>query len=315
MGTAHIQESSLTAIANAIRSKNGTSTTYTPTQMASAISALPSGTTVVSKYNVTIDALLGDANGSDVLQQPTGADTDIVFTGIEDVATYALHYKFSRNLKIRSVSFPDLTNITTAYALYYMCYYASNVASISFPVLESITGSNAMGNAFYYCTALTSASFPELTTVTGTSAMSYLFSSCSNLETVSFPKLKTIGPSSSTSTNNRHFYQAFNNCNKLESVTFPALETVYCNGNGTSYGTFASNNKVKKFYFPKLTTMTYTSNYTNANKAQPLENMFTSCSALTEIHFALTNKTAVEAMVGYSTAWGAPSGCQILFDL
>ena len=38
-------------------------------------------------------------------------------------------------------------------------------------------------------------------------------------------------------------------------------------------------------------------------------------TALTEIHFALANKTAVEAMTGYSVKWGAPSSCQILFDL
>lgn len=131
---------------------------------------------------------------------------------------------------------------------------------------------------------------------------------------ISFPKLKTIGNSSQgNSANNRHFYNAFYNCSKLTTLQFPELESIYCNGNGTSYGSFANNNKIKKLYFPKLATMTYTSAYTNANKAQPLENMFASCTALTEIHFALTNKTAVQAIPGYSTAWG--SSATVYFDL
>lgn len=43
MSRALINESSLTAIANAIRGKNGSSNTYTPGQMAAAIDAIPTG--------------------------------------------------------------------------------------------------------------------------------------------------------------------------------------------------------------------------------------------------------------------------------
>lgn len=43
MGIAYIQESSLTAIANAIRLKNGSSDTYTPVEMAEAIGNLSIG--------------------------------------------------------------------------------------------------------------------------------------------------------------------------------------------------------------------------------------------------------------------------------
>ena len=136
-------------------------------------------------------------------------------------------------------------------------------------------------------------------------------------ESDDFSALTTIGAATSgaNASNNRHFYYAFNNCNKLTSITFPNLTAIYCNGNGTSYGSFANNNKIEKLYFPKLTTMTWSTGYTNANRAQPIENMFYSCSALTEIHFALANKTAVEGMTGYSAKWGAPANCSILFDL
>ena len=43
MANVLVQESSLTAIANAIRGKNGTQTTYKPAQMAAAITAISTG--------------------------------------------------------------------------------------------------------------------------------------------------------------------------------------------------------------------------------------------------------------------------------
>ena len=43
MANVLVQDSSLTAIADAIRAKNGTETTYKPSEMAAAISALPTG--------------------------------------------------------------------------------------------------------------------------------------------------------------------------------------------------------------------------------------------------------------------------------
>ena len=268
-----------------------------------------------TKYGIALDNLIGNTNASGVLQQPTGGNVDLNISGVKGIVTYGFHYKFSRNTAVRSVVFPDLETLGTTYALNYAFYTCTNLATASFPKLTAISGSNAFAYSFYGCSAMTSVSLPLLASVTGASGMQYAFYNCANLETLSFPVLTTIGSSSSTSTHNRHFYNAFYGCSKLTSISFPELTTVYCNGNGTSYGSFAGNNKVKKLFFPKLVTMTYSSGYTNANRNQPLENMFASCGALQEIHFALTNKTAVEAMVGYSTKWAAPASCQILFDL
>ena len=268
-----------------------------------------------AKYSLTIDDLLGNLDGSNVLQQPTGADTDLVFTGVVKMVTYALHYKFSRNLKIRTATFPALTTINTSYAMQYAFNTATNLTSVSFPALTTVSGSSGLANCFYACSGLTSASFPELTSVTGASALQYVFYNCTNLTTVDFSKLKTIGNSAATSTANRQFYYAFSGATKLTSITFPALEAIWCNGTANSYGTFANNNKVKKFYFPKLASISKTSGYTVDNNDLGAQNVFYNCSALTEIHFALTNKTAIEASTGYATKWGAPSTCQILFDL
>ena len=268
-----------------------------------------------TKYGIALDDLLGEVT-TDTLQVPTGGNVDLTISGFKKLAQYALYYKFVRNTRIKSVVFSDLEQAATSYAMQYAFYYCTSIQSADLSKLNTINGSSAFGNVFYGCSALKTVDLSALQTVNTSSSMQYAFYSCSNLESIDFSSLKTIGSSSTGNTaNNRHFYYAFNGCTKLKNLYFPELTAIYCNGNGTSYGSFANNNKIQKLYFPKLTVMTWSSAYTNANRAQPIENMFYSCSALTEIHFAAANKTTVEAMTGYGTKWGAPSGCQILFDL
>lgn len=56
MSYAKIDESLLTGIANAIRGKNGSSDTYTPAQMATAISAIPTGEVLWANWNGDVAA-------------------------------------------------------------------------------------------------------------------------------------------------------------------------------------------------------------------------------------------------------------------
>jgi len=268
---------------------------------------------VTTKYGVSIDNLLGDVS-SNTLQCPTGGNVDLTITGFTKLAQYALYYKFCRDNAIRSVTFSDLTTIDQGYALQYAFQNATSLQTASFPELTAVSGSSAMGNLFYGCTGLTSASFPKLETINTSSSWQYIFYNCSNLTSVDLSKLKTIGNSTTSSANNRQFYYATNGATKLTSLTFDSLEAVYCNGNGTTYGTFANCTKVKKWYFPKLTYFGPSSGYTNANRAQPIENLFYNCTDTTEIHFALANKTAIEALTGYSVKWGA-TNATIYFDL
>lgn len=267
-----------------------------------------------TKYGVSIDDIFGEVT-SDTLQLPSN-NANLTITGFKKVAQYAFYYKFVRNTGIKTATFSDLEQIATSYGFQYAFYYCTGLTSASFPKLTTINGSSAFGNVFYGCSALKTVDLSKVTTCNTSSCLQYAFYSCSNLESLDFSSLTTIGSASTGNTaNNRHFYYAFNGCNKLTSISFPNLTAIYCNGNGGTYGTFANNNKIQKLYFPKLTTMTWSSSYTNANRAQPIEGMFYGCTAIKEIHFALTNKTAVEGMTGYSVKWGAPSNCSILFDL
>ena len=266
-----------------------------------------------TKYGVSIDNMLGDVSNN-TLQCPSGGNVDLTITGFTKLEQYALYYKFCRNNAIRSVIFADLTTIDQSYALQYAFQNSTSLVSASFPELTAVSGSSSMGNVFYGCTALTSVSFPKLETINTSSSWQYIFYNCSKLTSVDLPKLKIIGNASTSSSNNRQFYYATNGCTKLTSITFPELTAVYCNGNGGTYGTFANCTKVKKWYFPQLTYFGWSSGYTNANRAQPIEALFYNCTDTTEIHFAAANKTAIQALTGYNAKWGA-TNATIYFDL
>lgn len=295
------------------------------------------GTGTNTKYGATIDTFLGDVNASGVLQTPTG-QTDLVFDGVTDLANFALQYKFYKNAAIRSVSFPQLVQMSGGSAVR-NCFSEASIENISFPVLQSVTGYNgfynaftdtfiqsltfpalvtangngSFGNAFYNSKLLTSVSFPVLEEVTGVSDFSSCFYYCSALTNVSFPKLKKIGSDTTTSASNSHFYNAFFGT-KVTSLEFPELTAIYCTGSGMYNGTFCGNNITQKLYFPKLTVIDKAPTYTGNSIGQ--DNIFFKCNSLTEIHFGADNQAAIEASSGYPTLWGRGAGnATVYFDL
>lgn len=65
MAKAIIDEQNLTDIADAIRAKNGSADTYLPSEMATAISNLPSGLPIFEYYEITADTAM--TNGQQTL--------------------------------------------------------------------------------------------------------------------------------------------------------------------------------------------------------------------------------------------------------
>ncbi len=266
-----------------------------------------------TKYGISIDDILGEVNASGQLQHPTGGDVDLVVSGFTSVANYVLNYKFARSSAVKSVVFPDLEHANGTSCFDRAFNNCTQLISVSFPKLVSANGQTAFSYCFQGDTKLVSASFPLLEETTLSTSFQYVFGGCTNLESIDFSSLRVIGnPSATTSTTYRQFYYAFQNCNKLTSITFPALEEIWCNGSSANTGTFSYNAKVTKFYFPKLHTISKTDRYSVTTGA---DNIFYSCTALTEIHFGATNQTAIQATTGYATKWGAPSSCTIYFDL
>lgn len=263
-----------------------------------------------TKYNCDVNDFLGDTNASGQLQLVTGNDKDLVFPTVKSLVAYALMYKFYRNNALKSVEFPALTTCSTSSCMNYAFAYSTNIVTASFPVLTTISAS-CWSYAFNGCTKLKTVDLSALESITATTALQYAFGGCTALESVDFSALKVIGSSTTTSTNYRQMYYTFQNCSKLTTMTFPSLEAIYCNGTANNQGTFAYNNKITKIYFPKLTYIGKTSGYSNSTGAN---NIFYSCSALTEIHFGAENQSAIEASTGYSTKWGR-SSATIYFDL
>lgn len=266
-----------------------------------------------TKYGVSIDNLLGEVNASGQLALPAGGDVDLVVSGFTSVGAYVLYNKFARCGALKSVVFPNLQHADGTSCCDRAFNACINLESISFPVLVTANGQTVFSYCFQGNTRMVSASFPALEEATLSNAFQYAFGGCTNLESVDFSSLRVIGNSSATTTTTyRQFYYAWQNCNKITEITFPALEEVWCNGSAANTGTFSYNNKVTKFYFPKLHTISKTDRYTNTAGCN---NIFSNCTALTEIHFGAENQASIEATTGYSTKWGAPSTCTIYFDL
>lgn len=293
-----------------------------------------------SKYGATVDTFLGDVDSTGELLAPT-AQTDLVFDGVTDLAMVALYHRFYENPTIKTVSFPDLVQISGAQALH-QCFYGVQTNTINFPVLETISGNSCFGytfqnndsiqsiefpslisisglntfySTFYRNKNLTSCSFPVLEELTGSGAFNGCFEYCYALTSVQFPKLRKIGADNTTSYNSSHFSNAFSSCSNLTSLEFPELTAIYCSNQGYTDGTFYGNGTIQKLYFPKLSVIdkspAYASPYANSHK-----NIFYSCSKLTEIHFGAANQAAIEATEGYPTLWGRGAGnATVYFDL
>ena len=101
MSIVTIDDSYLTAIGNAIRAKNGTTTTYKPSEMAAAISAIESGDS----------GLLLSAYWNDAL---TGAISDDTITKIPNYAFDRSSAVGGDKHEITSVSFPNVLTVGSA---------------------------------------------------------------------------------------------------------------------------------------------------------------------------------------------------------
>lgn len=202
MSNVLVNDTSLTAIANAIRSKLGVSTTYKPGQMASAIQSIPTGGSAVlgtktitanGTYNASSDnydgysqvvANVSGVSWDDLAQgnQPSGL---ITLTGTS-LSKMAMSFMPKNNWQVYS------TTITT---LNDSCFRESlKLTSVRLPNLTTIN----IGYTFYQCmdTAL-------IDIGSANQIINYMFQQCSALKTLiirrsSVCELKAINNFNST---------------------------------------------------------------------------------------------------------------------
>lgn len=262
-------------IASAYTVASGKGATLPATQnsdnLANCISTISiSGT----KYGALAGSLLGDVDANGVLQQPT-IPTDLVFTGVKDVVTYGMYYKFYGNTGITSVSFPDLETVSTNSAMYNAFYGNTSLTSASFAKLTTISGTSGT-QACFRDSSLASVSLSELTTVSGNSAMYYFFYGCP-IVSITFTKLSDISGSGC-------LRYAFQNCKDITSISFPALKT-------TSFG--SNVNQFNSMF--------------NSNTA--------STSGTFTVHFPSNLQSTISGLTGYPTFGATAGRITLLYDL
>ena len=143
-----IETTELVKIANAIRTKTGTTDKISLEDMPAKIAAIESS---------------GDTSVEDGLV--TGTITEFSNNRVASVGSYAFAYCS----RLTSVSFPAATTI--AGCAFLLC---SRLTSVSFPAATTIGG-----YAFQRCSSLTSVNFPKVTMISNSA-----FQSCSSLTTL-----------------------------------------------------------------------------------------------------------------------------------
>jgi len=310
----------------AISNKGGTlPATQNLSNMPTAIASIPSGITptgtisittngttdvtnyatanvnVVSrKYGASIDTFLGNVDANGVLQ-PSVEMPDLLFTGVTDVASYGLYYRFVLS-RVKSVSFPNLTTISGFYGCYYTFSGCSSLTSISFPSLTTISGSYGCYNMFSSCSSLTSISFPSLTTISGSNGCYYMFNRCTSLTSVSFPNLTTI-------TGSYGCYGMLYYCTSLTSVSFPNLTTI--SGSNGCYYMFSACTSLTDVYFPALTTTSFGSNVNQFNSMLATTGNTTTHT----LHFPSNLESTISNLTGYPLFGGTSGYVVCAFDL
>lgn len=308
----------------AIENKGGTlPATQNAENLSATINAIPGGS---AKFGITIDDVLTTETTGDETALTLFADvteinmpgvtnlygtwesmfagrkklTSVSFPNLKDTPSF--RNAFNNCTSLSSISFPELSSVSNPW---YSAFQRTNLTSVSFPSLKNIT--NTFENAFTGCTNLTTVSFPELTSVAVTGAVAGFascFSNCSKLTSVSFPKLAEVSGNG--------LFRAFVLNTLITSLSFPSLSSIVSNpSSGNTFVAFYGNTNVTRIDFPALTSIKRSATSTSND----LLYLFNNCTNLVEIHFGAANQTVIEASAGYATKWGAPSGCQIYFDL
>lgn len=300
----------------AVSSKGGTlPQTQNLSNLPTAINSISSGGSS-TKYNITIDDLLGDIDENGVYQEPT-TQASIIFTGIKKFADeYCMMYEFAHHPDIRSVSFPDLEDANKRECLNGAFLGCSNLTSASFPKLTKISGSWGM-QYMLASTPITSLNLGLVTSI-GDNGLASVCSNCSNLTSINFDSLQTVY--------SQGMQYAFRYC-KLTEASFPSLVNIYSQG---FYVTFSDNVNLSSVSLPvlkkiayrglqsaftntALTSMTFPSLDTITDR-ECLYYSFMSCNSLTSVSFPALKSTSFGSYTNqFSNMLYNVTGCTVHF--
>lgn len=310
-----ILDSTMTDIADAIRSKTGGSATMRPGQMPAQIASIPSGGGGVG--------IPREVDASGVYGVPIDSFTFSLPSNATSLAIYSLYYALYNCLGVTSVDMHTLTSITTDSAMYWAFHGCIALRSVDLRSLATVSGQTAMSAAFQQCRSLTSVDLSSLTTVSGTQCMNSIFYGCSSLTSINLGSLTTLSATScmanafsrtgitsitftslASITGLQALNGAFSYCGDLQSVSFPALTTI--SGSNAFNNAFSNCSSLTSLSFPALTTDSFGSNTNQFN------NMLRSVIECT-VHFPAAVQSIIEGMTGYPNFGG--TNTTVLFDL
>lgn len=224
-------ESDVQAIAAAIRSRNGTSNTYTVSQMAPAIQALSTKPVLPQKTNFrdSKDDLYTFLNNCNLVELASRADFSHMFDGCTFLSSIPafntgnatdMSYMFYNCMNLASVPLLNTSNVTNTSYMFASCQM--QLTSVPAFNLSKVTDSQ---NMFEDCHALTSA--PAFT-FGSLNKCAYMFQDCTSLTAVALFDTSTCTDVGAM----------FNGCSAL--VTIPQFDY----SNVTSFGATLSETKI-----------------------------------------------------------------------
>ena len=196
-----VDTSSLENIANSIRLKNGLTTEYKPSEMASAIDNLPSGGADLSDYFTPTISAGASSSVSGVISMLKTIPEDTVVSGTSLSNAFAY-------FQGTTIPLLDTSNVTTMNSMFTK---ATNLTTI--PLIDTSHVTN-VGSMFQGCTNLVNVPILNLSSVT---FMRIMFSNCPSLSDTSLDNIlqMCIGATSYTSTKKLAFLG-------LTSTDYPA---------------------------------------------------------------------------------------------
>lgn len=172
-----VDEANLTAIGNAIRSKNGSTSQYKPSEMAGAIND------ITAQDNTVLNSILnrsisGDYVNDDLTEIGSNAfeDCDQLTSATFKKATRIGDGAFERCTSLESISLPEVKEIES------MAFYGGGLKSIDMPKAEILGKDTDIYGIFNYC-PMTTINIPSTIQSISKNAFDY-----SNITTINIDK-------------------------------------------------------------------------------------------------------------------------------
>lgn len=166
-----VTESYLTAIGDAIRSKNSSTTKYKPSEMADAIND------ITTQDNTVLNSIL---------------DRSISGDYVNDDLTEVGSYAFANCNNLTTATFTKVTKIVKN-----AFFYCRSLESISLPEVKEIESSS-----FNYCSSLESISMPKIEVLGSDKELYGIFNSSYKMTTINIPStIRSIGKNAFKNTN------------------------------------------------------------------------------------------------------------------